>query len=166
VSTLARCMDEMANVIRDVVESNSLGFPVQVEPRMVTNPTPPCVDLLVGDPSENDEMGGFGELDAGEMIVVRVRVNTSDSDAGQDLLLAFMDDADPLSIKAALLTDETLNGTANSVDVESRSGYTMFPSAQQDGFHLGCTFRVMVSKRSHVTAGFDEGIYDGGVYDG
>lgn len=165
MSTLVSIMDAMADVIRTEITDHVTDLDVQVEPRMVLTPTPPCIDMLVGEPSEDDQLGGFGELDGGEVIIVRARVNTADTYAGQDLLLAFMDDEDPLSIRAALNTDHTLNGTVTTVDVEFRSGYTLFPMPQGDGALLGCQWRVIVAKdRSSVGAFFGSALYGASVY--
>jgi hypothetical protein len=50
---------------------------------------------IPADPSADAQLGAFGDLVGGELITVRARVGTADTDAGQDLLLALMDDEDP-----------------------------------------------------------------------
>ncbi len=144
MSTLAQILDEMAAEIRNVVSQVS-GVDIQVEPRMVLNPTPPCIDLYPGDPSMDPETAAFGELVGGELITIRARVQTADDVAGQDLLLAFMDDEDPLSIAAAVTDDPTLNGLGRA-DLRFRSGYALYPAPQGDGALLGCTWDMIVLK--------------------
>jgi hypothetical protein len=145
MATLAAILDEMSDAIRNVVVQVT-DVDTQVEPRMVLNPSPPCIDMYPGDPSTDPETAAFGEEIGGELITVRVRVDTADNEAGQNLLLAFMDDEDPLSIVNALADEPTLNGLASSLDVRGRSGYALFPVPQGDGVLLGCLFNLIVLK--------------------
>lgn len=145
MSTLAEILDEMAAAIRGVLDDVT-DVDVQVEPRMVLNPSPPCVDMYPADPSTDETLAAFGEDVGGELITVRARVSTADHESGQDLLLALMDDEDPLSVIAALNDDVTLNGTCSDVVVQSRSGYALFPVASGDGILLGCLFNVVALK--------------------
>jgi len=135
----------MADQIRAAIDDVA-DVAVQVENRMVLNPTPPCIDMWPADPSLDPTLAGFGDIDGGELITVRARVSTSDTDAGQDLLLAFMDDEDPLSVGAALLADPTLNGWAQTLDVTARSGYVLVPDSSGEGALLGCLWTVEVVK--------------------
>lgn len=144
MAKLAQILDEMANSIRTAMEATDVD--VQVEGRMILNPTPPTVDVYPGDPSIDPALAAFGEELGGELITVRVRVSTADHEAGQDLLLALMDDQDELSLVQAIFDDPTLNGTAASVHIPSRSGYALFPVPAGDGALLGCTFNVVVVK--------------------
>jgi hypothetical protein len=102
--------------------------------------------MYPGDPSMDQELAAFSDLVGGEQITVRARVSTADNEAGQDFLLALMDDEDPLSILLALNDDRTLNGLASDVDVRGRSGYLSFPDAGGAGLLLGCTWDVVVIK--------------------
>lgn len=145
MATLAAILDEMADTIRNVLD-NTTDVQVQVESRMVLNPTPPTIDIYPTDPSSDPDLDAMGEYLGGELITVRARVTTADNEAGQDLLLAFMDDEDPLSLMAALNDDLTLNGLADTLDVRYRSGYALFPSAQGDGVYLGFVLNVVVVK--------------------
>jgi hypothetical protein len=81
----------------------------------------------------------------GELITVRARVSTADHEAGQGLLLAFMDDEDDLSIVNALTDDPTLNGMGQ-IDVRGRTGYALFPVPAGDGVLLGCLWNAIVLK--------------------
>lgn len=144
MSTLAEILDEMADQIRNVV-SQVTDVDVQVEPGMLLNPSPPTIDLYPFDPSTDTETAAFGELTGGELITIRARIATADNTEGQRLLWAFMDDQDPLSIAAAVTDDPTLNGMGR-IDIQSRSGYQLFPTAQGDGLHLGCRWTALVLK--------------------
>ena len=142
MATLAQLMDALATQIRDVIDDTT-DVAVQVEPRWVVNPTPPCIDIYPADPSTDQDLRAFGDLVGETTLTVRARVDMSDSTAGQDLLLAFMDDDDPLSIAAAIDEDDTLGGLATSVDVRSRSGYVR---VLEGGDYLGCLWTVVVVK--------------------
>src|SRR5215204_5699967 len=138
-------MTALADQIRGVLDDVT-DVAVQVEDRMILNPTPPCVDVYPGDPSSEPDMAGFGDLHGGELITVRARVSTADTDAGQDLLLALMDDEDPLSILLAVNDDLTLGGYAQTTQVRARSGYTLFPDSGGEGALLGCLWDVVTLK--------------------
>lgn len=142
MATLAQLMDALANQIRSVVDDVT-DIAVQVEPRWVVNPTPPCIDIFPADPSADPELRAFTELMGEPLFTVRARVDMADTDAGQNLLLAFMDETDPLSIAAAIEEDDTLAGLATSVDVRSRSGYVR---VVEGGDYLGCLWQVVVTR--------------------
>jgi acyl-CoA thioesterase len=134
----AELLDEMADQIRASFAAVT-SVDVQVEPRMVAAPTPPCVDMYPGDVSRGTEAAAFGSN--GEFLfTVRARVAMNDDVAQQDLLLAFMDDNNPLSIAGALVTDPTLNGLADSLDCVDPTGYTIYPFGgdQLLGFQFTC----------------------------
>src|SRR5262245_30247375 len=113
----------MADRIREVVSTGAPDVDVQVEPRWVSNPTPPCVDIYPGDPSRDLDSAAFDDVQGGYIITVRARVSTADSYAGQDLLIGFLDDENPLSIAVALDGQRQLGGHAFSTDVTNVSGY-------------------------------------------
>lgn len=134
-------MDAMADQIRGVLDDVT-DIAVQVEPRWVVNPTPPCIDIYPADPSSDQELRAFMDLMGEPLFTVRARVDMADTFAGQDLLLAFMDETDPLSIAAAL-ADGDLDGLAQSVSVRSRSGYVL---VREGGDFLGCLWQVLVTR--------------------
>jgi hypothetical protein len=111
-ATLAEIMDALADQIWEAI-NNVLDVDVQVEPRMVLSPTPPTIDMYPADPSTDPDLRAFTDMLGGELIVVRARVQTADHEAGQDLLLALMDDEDDLSIVRAIQADPTLGGLAS-----------------------------------------------------
>lgn len=140
---LIEIMDEMANQIRAAVVAVT-DVDVQVEGRMVLNPTPPTIDIFPGDSSRDGNSAAFDDVNGGYLFTVRARVNTADSEAGQDLLLAFMDDTDDLCLALALLDDKTLNGLASSLDVRDPSGYRLFEVPSGEGAYLGFQFTALV----------------------
>jgi len=132
-------MDELADQIRAAVVAVT-DIDIQVEPRMVMSPSPPSIDIYPAPDSRDTTSAGYGDLDGAYMLTVRARVDPSDHDAGQDVLLAFMDDEDDLCIAAAIEDDPTLNGLAASVDVVSTSGFGSFA----DGAYVGCQWTVRI----------------------
>lgn len=145
MATLAQLMDQLAACIRTEISAVT-DVDVQVEARGFNVPTPPTIDMYPTDPSDDPTLAAYGELMGGELITVRARVSTADIDAGEDLLLAFMDDEDPLSIAAAIQSDDTLNGLAAAVQVRSRSGYRDFPDLSGEGSWLGCLWNTVIVK--------------------
>jgi len=147
--TLAEILDELADTIRNVV-SQVNDVDVQVEPRMVIDPTPPCIDMYPSTPSMDTGTEAFGDLIGGELVTVRVRVSTADSVAGQDLLLALMDDEDPLSLVSAITDEPSLNGLVSSMDLQGRTGYELYDAPQRhEGAWLGFrVFMVLIKARS------------------
>ena len=135
-------MDEMADTIRAVVAG--ADWDIQVEPRMVLNPTTPSIDIYPGDPSRDPETAAFGDIDGGHWFNVRARVSPNDHEANQEVLLAFLDDEDDLSIGAALMDDPTLNGHASGMGMESPSGFVLFPTVTGTEVHIGVLWRVLV----------------------
>jgi hypothetical protein len=135
-------MDEMADQIRNAL--SVAAYEVQVEPRLVLNPTPPCIDIYPGDIGRDEPSAAFDDLSGAYLFTLRARVSTADHTAGQDLLLAFMDDANQLSLARALDDDPTLNGYATSLDVRGQTGYIVYPDAGGEGVLLGCQWQVMV----------------------
>lgn len=145
MSALTDLMDAMAERLRDAFSASELD--IQVEPRMNLNPTPPSVDIYPGDTARETSLAGHGDISGGYVITVRARVRTADHSAGQDILLAFLDDEDDLSIASAILSDETLYGVADTVGFDNVSGFVLFPDSGGDGAFLGClwTFTVVAN---------------------
>lgn len=134
----AELLDAMADQIRAAV-AVATDVDVQVEPRMVPNPSPPTVDMYPGDLSRGTEAAAFGEN--GEFLfTVRARVDTNDHVANQDLLLAFMDDINPLSLPMALLDEPTLGGLASDLDCVDPTGFVSYPFGNETliGFQFTC----------------------------
>lgn len=121
---------------------------IQVEPKIVASPTPPCVDVFPGDPFV--EQATFGPRGGYEAVyVVRARVSTPDQQNGQELLLQFMDPHGPASIWRALETDASFGDVVDDSSVESVSGFQPYESAgsataSYSGTLLGAEWRVRV----------------------
>ena len=142
MSTYAALMSQMADQIRNALSAVT-DVDVQIEPRLVWNPTPPTIDLYPGDPFLDAELAGFGEPDQ-PVFTVRARVQTADTDAGQDLLVALMDPEDELSVSVALEDDPTLDGLATDIYVQGQAGWAQYPDVSGQGALLGYQWRVAV----------------------
>jgi hypothetical protein len=107
------------------------------------NPTPPTIDIYPGDPSRDTfDTAAFNEIGGELDITVRARVSTADNQAGQQLLLRFMDDDDDMSIAGTLMEDQTLNGLASSVYVDGFTGFELHDGAADGGPLLGVRWHV------------------------
>jgi hypothetical protein len=140
VSSLAGLLDEIVDTLTDTVSTD--GFPVQVTRGYNFNPTPPALDVYPGEPFGDITGAGFGDLEGRLFVTVRARVQTADTTAGQELLLAFMDVEDDLSVTAALMADQTLNGHVHSVLVGSPTGFRQYLDSGSEGSLLGCEWPV------------------------
>lgn len=130
---------EMAEKIAAAVDAADPPIEIQVAHLYVLSPTPPTVDIWLGGQIRDTQTAGFQDISGEHLFTVRARVNTIDPDGGQELLIRLMDDEDDISVAAALMDDQTLNGLASSVDVVEFTGL-------QDGGSdlLACTWRVRV----------------------
>lgn len=142
MSGLRGILDEMTDTLRDGLASADVA--IQVERGMVLNPSPPVVDIYVTDPARDFQSSGFGDIAGAYAITARARVTTADNDAGQDLLISFMDDTDDLCIPLILLTDPTLNGAAAGMDLVFVSGHRAFETPD-GGAHLGAQWDFLVT---------------------
>ena len=139
---LIEIMDEVADQIRAAMAAVT-DVDVQVEPRLLVNPTPPAIDIYPADTPRDRETAGFAAGDDdGYYLTVRARVQTADNEAGQNLLLAFFDPTNTLSIGQALYDDPTLNGYASDLDIAGQTGYALYPT--EEGTLLGCQLNVRV----------------------
>lgn len=136
-------LDAIADAIRAALSTANVA--VQVERGMVLNPSPPTVDVYVTDPARDFRTSAMGDMAGGYQITVRARVHTADNDAGQDLLISFMDDTDPLCVPLAALTDPTLDGKAASMDLVAVSGHRAYETPDGEGAHLGCQWDFLVT---------------------
>jgi len=116
---------------------------LQVDGRLIMNPTPPSIDVYPADPFQEGIAFGKGNNDMN--FTVRARVSTADHEAGQDLLLQMMDPESDQSVAQAILADRTLGGQVERVNIaEGPSAYGIFPDPGGDGSLLGCTWTVRV----------------------
>lgn len=135
-------LNAMADQIRSVLDAVDT-VDVQVEPRMVLNPTPLTIDMYPGDLARHDESAAFDDIGGAYVFTVRARINTPDFDAAYDVLLSLMDDHDDLCLAAALYDDVTLDGWATSVDVRDQTGLRAYETPSGEGAHLGCQWTVL-----------------------
>src|SRR3954451_2654751 len=136
--TLAAVAQAVADSLADV--RDVLGLQ-QVEPRLITNPTPPCIDIYPADPFQDNL--GFG-LEGQLFWTVRARVSTSDQDGGQDLLLSMLERDGATSIRAALAADPSFGGSVDSSDVQAVSGFIQYVDPGAAGSLLGAEWRLTV----------------------
>lgn len=136
-------MDALAGQLIDELAGTVDGLNVYA--RLEPNPTPPALDVYPADPFI--EQTGFGVGTSVQMnFLVRARVTTADSYAGQELLLQLMDPASGESVAAAIGSDPTLGGTVDyaAVSGDSPSGFGEYRDAGGEGSLLGCQWTVNV----------------------
>lgn len=132
----------MAEQIRNTLQAvNTID--VQVEPRMVLNPSPLTIDIYPGDIARDAQSAAFDD-DGGYLLTVRARINTPDFDAAYDVLLSLMDDDDPLCLAFALLDEPTLGGYAAGMDVRDATGLRAYETLNGEGAFLGFQFTTIV----------------------
>lgn len=136
-------MTAMADQIRTTLEAVT-DVQVQVEPRMVLNPSPPTIDIYPGAQGRDGETAAFSELAGGYFLTVRARIHTADHESAQDLLIAFGDDQDQLCVPQALLDDATLGGLAADMDVVAESGFALYQDVSGEAAFLGCQWDFLV----------------------
>ena len=147
MSSLEAILEAIADQIRVALDGSDWTF--QVEPGYVANPTPPTVDVYLGDPGrELNETSSFGETDAdsagGEWVTVRARVSPLDKAAQQSILVNLADPESEISIVQALYDDPTLGGFAADVTLENRSGMVPIPTLDGGAWHFGILWRFLV----------------------
>lgn len=137
MSTIAEIMGTVATGIQAHLcgTANPVIPELQVNASQNPNPTPPCIDVYPGTEPFTEQIG-FGPGNRAYNFTVRARVNTIDNPAGQDLLLAMMDDGTNESVEAAILT---VTGVKSVV---GPTPYAAFRDVGGDSEYLGCTWRV------------------------
>jgi hypothetical protein len=133
----------MADQIRTTLAAVA-DLDIQVEPRWILAPTPLAIDVIPGDIGRDPETAAFGDISGGYFLTVRARINTPDFDSSYDVLIALMDDGNDLSLAGAVMDDETLNGTASSVDLRDFTGLRAYERLGGDGADLGFQFTALV----------------------
>lgn len=131
--SVAEMMDSLASGLTTALAS---AIPeLQVDNRQNPNPSPPSLDVYPGTEPFTEQVS-FGVGNRAYFFTVRARVQTSDNEAGQDLLLAMMDDGDAKSVETALYT---VSGVKNVV---GPTPYAAFRDVGGQSEWLGCTWRV------------------------
>jgi hypothetical protein len=145
VSTLLELREEIVTVLEAALNVDG-EFPVQVAARRLMSPTPPVVDMWPGNAGEirDPVASGFGDLNGSILITVRARVAAADNEAEQELLYAFCDDEDLRCVAAALMSDQTLNGLASSIEVLGPSEPTIYQDIAGQTPLLGVQWRVEI----------------------
>lgn len=141
VASLRDVMDALAAQITTAMSGAAVD--IQVGGRMIIAPSPPTIDMYLGDPSADTETAAFADIHGGELLIVRARVATGDNSANQDLLIDFMDRFHDLSVGQAIMDDPTVAGLAN-VDVQTVSGLRQYADPQGEGIFLGAEWGVIV----------------------
>ncbi len=115
---------------------------LNVYPMLETNPTPPAIDIFPGTPFQ--EASAFGPGNNTLNFDVRARINTPDSGGAQEVLLGMMDPTATESVAQAILSDRTLGGTIDDLNVEGPSDYGVFVEPSGAGAFMSATWRVVV----------------------
>jgi hypothetical protein len=140
--TVAEMMDALGETIQEQLCGTANPVAVQnlqVVPRMNPNPTPPSIDIYPSTPFT--EKIAYGRGSRQYWFTVRARVITADPIAGQDLLLAMMDDGSVESVEEAILSSSTYAG-ATLGDIDGPTEFASYGDTGKQGSLLGCTWRV------------------------
>lgn len=141
MSTINVVMEAIAGRLEAGLDPHLDG--IQVDPRMVFNPTPPCLDIYPADPFLVQTAFGPGEREA--TFVIRARVSTADNEGGQELLLDLLDPAGNLSVIDVLAADSTLGGAVQDSAVPiGPSGFIVYAAEGGGGDLLGAEWRLQV----------------------
>lgn len=134
----------LADSITDELDFGTVD--VVVEPRMVLQPSEPCIDMYPGNPARDADSAAFGDVSGFEVVTVRFRCAANDHTETQDLLLDLNDDTHALCMAAAIESDQTLGGWATGVgvDADSFSGVLDFSTTASQ--LVGCTWRVLIAR--------------------
>lgn len=121
MASLRDILDGLADQLRTALVSTVEDL--QVEPRLVFNPTPPCIDLFPADPFLDHTAMGVGSREAS--VTVRARV-TGDHEAEQDWLVDMMDPASSESVLVAIGNTLAVNDDTFNVSVSGPSGFRQY----------------------------------------
>lgn len=140
-------MDALASQLNTHLAGGGTADPVienlQVDGRLMFNPTPPAIDIYPADPFQQQLAMGKGNKEM--FFLVRARVSTADHEGGQDLLLSMMDPDSSTSVAKTLERDRTLGSVVEHLVVDGPSGFGVFPEPiPNTGALLGCTWTVEV----------------------
>jgi hypothetical protein len=146
MATIAAIMDALAEQI-DAQLSTVTDIQIDVQGRAFKAQTVPAVDMYpTGLNALDTTIAGYGELADAWPLNIRVRVSPADVYAGEDLLLALMDDEDDLSIIACLYDDRTINGLASTMYWGAWGGFIDFPEPGGEGTFLGSLLPIVIVK--------------------
>jgi len=147
LSSLREILEAAADQIRETMVAEA-DWPIQVEPTMILNPTPPAIDMYPADPATSPDSGNFADTyaDMGEgfWVNVRARVAPNDNVANQEVLLDLLDPAHDASLVQALYDDPTLGGHVTDLTLGSCSGFQPAPRWDGGMVYLGVLWRFLV----------------------
>ncbi len=141
MASLRDVMDALRDQI--AMEMASADVDVQVGSRMIFNPTPPTIDMWPANPPVEEGTAGMGDVQGGDLLTVRVRVDTNDQESNQDVLLDLMDVEHDMSLAGAIMSDPLLGGLA-SVDVRGWTGLLPYTNADGTTLFVGAEWTVLV----------------------
>ncbi len=145
-------MAEMEDIKAGIAANLRTAFPkIPVNTEMVTNPQPPCFDMIPADPSwEYDKAMGRGSDCV--YLVVRLMVPWNEPTQAQVNLDSYCDSTGSSSVKAAIEKVDgpqgqaTLGGAVAWARVTRASGYKQYPHRQSQladiGEKIGVEFDV------------------------
>jgi hypothetical protein len=147
MATIAAILDALALQISDQL-ADVTDIAIDVQPRAFQAQTVPCVDMFVtGINALDQNIASYQDVYGGWPVALRIRVNPGDLYAGEDLLLALMDDEDDLSVILALDYDRTIGGLADTMNWGVWTGYQEFPNTLGGGEGLiGSTLPIVIVK--------------------
>lgn len=137
-------LSEIADELAAVIDAASIPNLEQVRGRRVFSPTPPSIDIYPADPFRRPDEAGFGDLNGAYLWTVRARVNPTDDEAWQDILLDLMDDDSANCVAAILEADQTLNGLAGEVVVDGPTGHRIYVEPSGEAALVGVEWTVAV----------------------
>ena len=140
MSDLGDIMDAMAGQLATQLGPVIEGL--QVDGRLVWNPTPPSIDIYPSSPFQ--EQLGMGVGNNAIFLLVRARVATPDHEGAQELLLSMMDPNASTSVAQALDADPTFGGVVDNSAVGPPTDFGAFIDPGGGGALLGCTWQVEV----------------------
>jgi hypothetical protein len=144
-------LNDISDAIADQIATNLAAVTdivVHVESHWFETAELPAIDMYhTADNAIAAQLqGGMGDRLAFECFNIRVRVSPADIDAGQRLLYDLVDPESDLSIIAALDSDQTVGGLADTLFWGDWGGMTNFPDINSDGSFIGETLPIKVVK--------------------
>jgi len=116
-------------------------LPAQVSPYVLSNPTPPAIQMMPGGDAVEYHQAMRNGLELWTMTVQAIVANVGDI-AGQKRLDEFLASTGSSSVKAAIESDKTLGGAVMDLIVRSCSGYREYARADGGGSVLGAEWTV------------------------
>jgi len=151
----------LADAIGALASADDQLMELQVAPFMLVNPSPPAIDIFLGDPSQDFagfEVGELGPANVQTFWTIRARVNTADDEAAQQILYLLAEPAGATSVRYAILYDDGLKEVTDALSVEGPSGFRLYqnaaPSAdlEHGGALMGIEWRVLALTKTGPTS--------------